>query len=98
MKLTEENFALDMYRSLTRGDSREVFPSMKRQILRDFEFGYKAGFQGKWETSKDLYPEYVLLNDQDRQKLHSMILESFKAGAQAFKILTLTNLLNTKAE
>jgi hypothetical protein len=98
MLTTEEKFALDMYRSLTRGDPREVFRDMKKQILRDFEFGYKAGFDGKYETHKLLYPEYVLLNDQDRQKLHLMILQSLQAGAQAFTVMRLTNLLNTKAE
>ncbi len=71
---------------------------MRKQILRDFEFGYKAGFEGKYETHKLLYPEYVLLNDQDRQKLHLMILQSLQAGAQAFTAIRLTNLLNTKAE
>lgn len=71
---------------------------MKQQILRDFEFGYKAGFEGKYETHKLLYPDYVLLNDQDRQKLHLMILQSLQAGAQAFTIARLRNLLNTKAE
>lgn len=99
MLTEEEKFALEMYRSLVRGDPREVFPDMKQQILRDFEFGYRAGFEGNYAShTKQLYPDYLLLNDEDQQKLHSMILQSLKAGAQAFTIVTLKNLLNTKAE
>jgi hypothetical protein len=98
MLTEEEKFALQMYQTLIQGDPREVFRDMKRQILRDFEFGYRAGFEGKYETHKLLYPDYLLLNDQDQRKLHLMILQSLQAGAQAYTVVTLTNLLNTKAE
>jgi hypothetical protein len=82
MKSIEQKHAVDMFRSLVRGDPRDVFMSIKVQVMYDFECAYKLGANG---FALESLPEYELKTN-DRIKLHLLIQQSFAAGNAAYKI------------
>ena len=87
MKSAAQRTAADMFRSLVRGDPRDVFPCIKAQVMYDFECAYKSGVDG---SPQEFMPEYEL-SARDRHKLHLLVVESFNAGKQAQEIVNLRN-------
>lgn len=94
MKSVAERHASDMFKSLVRGDPRQVFPDLKRLILHDFACAYSSGASN---SNFNAYPIYEL-NIQDQTKLHSLVQQSFVAGKAAYEITQLkTKLAGGKA-
>lgn len=85
MKSLAECHAMDMYKSLVRGDPREVFPDLKRLILHDFACAYASGVSN---SNFNAYPIYEL-SIQDQTKLHSLIQQSFVMGKAVYEITQL---------
>ena len=85
MKSVAERHASDMFRSLVRGDPRQVFTNMKRLIVDDFTTAYESGASN---SDFNGYPIYEL-SIQDQTKLHSLVQQSFAAGKAAYEIAQL---------
>ena len=85
MKSLAERHASDMFKSLVRGDPRQVFTNLKRLIVDDFTSAYESGASN---SEFNAYPIYEL-SMQDQTKLHLLLQQSVAAGKAAYEIAQL---------